>query len=91
VQRDDFTVDDGGDTRATFTWFYNTGTLHGRYTLTPQEGPLNFLKVDYDGRLTVTGGTGTLKGIMGDGVMTCASADGIHASCTTKLKLRKAV
>ncbi len=91
VQRDDFNVDDGGDTQATFTWFYRTGTLHGTYTLTPQEGSLNFLSVDYVGTLTVTGGTGTLKGVTGDGTMTCASADGIHTSCTTKLKLKRTV
>jgi hypothetical protein len=52
---------------------------------------LNFLNVDYVGTLTVRGGTGTLKGFTGDGTMTCASADGIHASCTTKLRLKRTV
>lgn len=89
VQRDDFNVDDGGDTQAAFTWFFATGTVQGTYTLTPQEGTFNFLNVDYLGTLTVVGGTGTLKGITGEGAMTCATADGIHTTCTTRLKLKK--
>ena len=90
VQRDSFTVDDAGDTQSTFSWFFRTGTLHGSYSLAPQEGSLNFLNVDYVGTMTVSGGTGTLKGTFGTGAMACTSADGIHTTCTTHLKLKKA-
>ena len=89
VQHDVFAVTDGGDTQSTFTWYFHTGTLRGTYTLTPQEGSLNFLNVDYLGTLRVSGGTGALKGLTGTGTMMCTSADGIHTSCTTKLTLKK--
>ncbi len=88
VQGDSFTVPDSGNTEANFTWYLRTGTVSGKYELTPQEGTLNFLKVTYDGTLTVTGGTGTFHGIKGSGTMTCTSQDGIHTSCTDKLKVK---
>ena len=73
---------------ANFTWYFRTGTLSGKYELTPRERTLNFLNVTYDGTLTVTGGTGTYRGIKGSGTMTCATQDGIHTSCTDKLKVK---
>ncbi len=90
VQGDSFTVADSGDTVANFTWYLRTGTVSGKYDLTPQEGTLNFLNVTYDGTVTVTGGTGTFTGVKGTGTMTCASQDGIHTSCTDKLKVKLA-
>ena len=91
VQGDSFTVPDSGDTVADFTWYLRTGTVSGHYDLTPQEGTLNFLNATYDGTLTVTGGTGTFSGIKGTGTMTCATQDGIHTSCTDKLKVKPPV
>jgi hypothetical protein len=88
VQGDSFTIADSGNTEANFTWYLRTGTVSGKYEVTPQEGTLNFLNVTYSGTLTVTGGTGTLHGIKGSGTMTCASQDGIHTSCTDKLKVK---
>ena len=88
VQGDSFTVPDSGNTEAKFTWYLRTGTVSGKYELTPQEGTLNFLNVTYDGTLTVTGWHRHLHGIKGSGTMTCASQDGIHTSCTDKLKVK---
>ncbi|HUO73099.1 MAG TPA: hypothetical protein VMU39_20190 [Solirubrobacteraceae bacterium] len=88
VQADNFTVDDTGDTVATYTLYFPLGSIHGSYDLTPQEGSLNFLTVDYLGTLTVTGGTGAYQGMKGTGTMTCSSADGIHTSCTDTLELK---
>ncbi len=87
-QADSFVVQDSGDTQATFTWYLRTGTVSGKYDLTPQEGTLNFLNATYDGTLTVTGGTGTFRGIKGTGTMTCATQDGVHTSCTDKVKVK---
>jgi hypothetical protein len=50
VQADKFMVADTGDTVATYTLFFRTGTIHGTYDLTPQEAAFNFLEVDYLGR-----------------------------------------
>ncbi len=87
TQTDRFTVPDSGDTVGTFTWLFTTGSLHGTYDLTPQEGSLNFDQTDYLGSLTVVSGTGTMKGTKGTGTMTCTSLDGIHTSCMDKVKL----
>jgi len=87
VQSDTFTVDDSGDTLAKFTWYLHTGTVHGTYDLTPQSGAFNFLAVDYTGTLKVKGGTGAFAGAKGTGTMTCSTADGIHTTCSDKVKL----
>jgi hypothetical protein len=90
VQSDQFNVPDSGDTVATFTWYLAKGTVRGKYDLTPQEGTLNFLSVDYVGTFTVTGGTGAFVGAKnkGPGTMVCQSPDSVHMSCTDKVKLK---
>ncbi len=90
VQSDQFSVPDSGDTVATFTWYLPTGTIRGKSDLTPQEGTLNFLSVDYVGKLTIVGGTGAFAGVKGKGpgTMVCQSPDSVHTSCTDKLKLK---
>jgi hypothetical protein len=92
VQSDAFTVPDSGDSLATYTMYFPTGTIRGAYDLVPQEGSFmgtNFTEVDSLGTLTVTGGTGVFQGAKGTGTMTCKTLDGIHTSCTDKLKLTK--
>jgi len=92
VQADTFTVPDSGDTLASYTMYFKTGTIYGTYDLTPQEGSFtdtNFTEVDSLGTLTVTGGTGVDTGAKGTGTMTCTTLDGIHTSCTDKLVLTK--
>jgi hypothetical protein len=88
VQADTFTVPPAtGDTVAKFTLYFAAGTLHGTYDLTPQEGSFNFLETDWLGTLTVKSGTGTFQGMKGTGTMKCKTLDGIHTTCTDKLKL----
>jgi hypothetical protein len=92
VQSDQFNVPDSGDTLATFTWYLPTGSIKGKYDLTPQEGTLNFLSVDYVGKLTILGGTGAFAGVKGKGpgTMVCQSPDSVHTSCTDNVKLKLA-
>jgi hypothetical protein len=87
VQADAFTVRSGGNSIGKYTLYFSTGTIHGTYDLTPQEGSLNFLSVDETGPMTVMGGTGTYQGAKGTGTMTCRSQDGIHTKCVDRLKL----
>jgi hypothetical protein len=92
VQRDTFTVPDSGDTDARFTMYFPTGSIHGTYVLSAQEGTFsgtNFTGTNYDGTLKVKGGTGAFAGAKGTGKMKCASGDGIHTTCTDKLKLKQ--
>ena len=37
--------------------------------------------------MTVAGGTGAYKKANGKGTMKCSSIDGVHFSCTSKIKL----
>lgn len=89
VQSDSFNVPDSGDTIAKYWLYFPTGAVHGTYDLTPQPGTqVNFLETDWTGTLKVLGGTGAFKGAKGTGTMTCKTLDGIHTTCTDKLKLK---
>jgi hypothetical protein len=91
VEADTFTLAATGDNVAKYWMYFDTGAIHGSYDLTPQEGSFNdtnFLEVDYLGTLVVKGGTGAFAGVTGTGTMTCTTLDGIHTSCTDKLKLK---
>jgi hypothetical protein len=90
VLSDSFTVPASGDTVAKYTMFLHTGTVHGTYDITPQPGSLNFLETDWTGTLKVLGGTGAYKGATGTGTMKCKTLDGIHTTCTDKLKVKGA-
>jgi hypothetical protein len=88
IQADNFTIPDSGDTVASYKLYFPQGSVHGTYDLTPQEGSLNFLNVDYLGTLKVEGGTGIFKGMTGTGTMKCSSPDGIHTTCSDKFELK---
>jgi hypothetical protein len=91
VQKDVFTVPASGDTVAKYTLYFDTGTLHGTYDLTPTGGTSqNFLETDWTGTMKVTGGTGAFKGAKGTGTMVCKTMDGIHSTCTDKLHVKGA-
>ena len=94
VAADSFTVPDTGDTVGKYTEYFHTGSISGKFDLTPLEGaPLNannFTAQTWQGTITVTGGTGVYKGIKskkGSGTMNCASPDSVHLMCTTRIKL----
>jgi hypothetical protein len=86
------TLQDTGDLTGKY-WIYGpAGSLHGSYDLTqsanqPPSNPLSFFAAAYDGTLTVTGGTGALKGATGHGTSTCLTPDGVHMTCQEKLHL----
>jgi hypothetical protein len=87
-----FKVPDSGNTLGVFKTFLTAGTLHGKYTLVPQEGTFSatsFNETDYLGTMTVTGGTRVFQGAKGTGKMVCKTLDGIHTTCTNRLKLTR--
>ncbi len=88
VQKDVFTVPASGDTVAKYTLYFSTGTLYGTYDLTPTGEPANFLETDWTGTLKVTGGTGAFRGAKGVGTMACKTMDGIHSTCTNRLRVK---
>jgi hypothetical protein len=92
VQADKFNVPDTGNTLGQYWMYFHTGAIHGQFKLIPQEGSFNgsnFNEVDWLGTLTILGGTGTYQGAKGTGTMKCKTLDGIHTTCTDKLKLTK--
>ena len=92
VLSDTFKVPDSGNTLGVFKTFLGSGTIHGKYTLIPQEGTFSstsFNETDYLGTMTITGGTGALKGAKGTAKMVCKTIDGIHTTCTNRLKLTR--
>lgn len=89
VQADTFNVPLTGNVLSSYTMYFPTGTIHGKYVLTPQEGSFtNFEESDYLGTWTIVGGTGAYKGAKGTGTSTCTTLDGIHTTCTDHLKLK---
>jgi len=95
VQWDSFKVPDSGDTIGTFTQYFDAGSIHGTFDLTPQEGSGNLTSTSFEseswlGTLKVTGGTGIYKGMKskkGTGTLTCTSPDSVHLTCKEKVKL----
>lgn len=93
VQTNSFTILDSGNMQGQFKLYLGTGTVHGKFNLTPAEGPPlttdTFQSVTYTGTVTVAGGTGTYlhakpKGI---GTLSCTTPDGVHMSCTDRFKV----
>ncbi len=93
VETNTFTVLDSGNMQGLFRLYLGTGTVHGRFNLTPAEGPPlttdTFQSVTYAGTLTIAGGTGTYlhARTRGIGSLSCTTPDGVHMSCTHRFKL----
>jgi hypothetical protein len=70
------------------------GSLYGTFKLTASSisGPPTagtFGKAKYVGTVTLTGASGMMKGITGNGKMTCYTPDSLHYTCIEKLTLSK--
>lgn len=93
VEAAKFTVPISGDLVGTYYQYFSTGTLRGKFDLVPQEASglssTSFTSESFKGTVSVTGGTGTLKGTKSKkaGVMTCMSPDSVHLTCTDTVKV----
>jgi hypothetical protein len=93
VEATSFNVPDSGDTVGSYIQYFGTGSIRGKFDLTPQEGSgslsaTSFESESWVGTLTVTGGTGPYAKAAGKkGVMKCTSDDTVHLTCTEKVKL----
>jgi hypothetical protein len=90
---DHFTVPDSGDLVGPYTEYFPTGTIHGKLDLVPSNSGLtstSFTSVTYSGTVTVTGGTGTLRGTKSTkaGTIKCTSPDTVHLTCHEQVKLK---
>jgi hypothetical protein len=93
VMQLNFKVPDSGDTVGKYWQYFNNGTVHGSFDLSPTEanGALSsssFSNEAWEGKITVTGGTGAFSGVAAKkGTMKCTSGDTVHLTCTEKIKL----
>jgi hypothetical protein len=92
---DSFTVPDSGDTVGKYTQYFKTGSITGKFDLSPQEAGSptdtnSFTSQTWAGTVKITSGTGAynlIKEKKGTGVMTCTSVDSVHLACVMKFKL----
>jgi hypothetical protein len=95
VQKDTFRVPDSGDTVGTYAQYFASGSIRGKFDLSPTEGSgdltgMNFTGESWVGTVTVVGGTGSLANASGKkGILKCTSADTVHVTCTEKLALKQ--
>ena len=92
VEAATFNVPESGNTVGKYWQYFSTGSIRGKFNLTPQEGtalsPTSFTSETWVGTLTVTGGSGSYSTAAGKtGTIKCASADTVHLTCTEKIKL----
>jgi hypothetical protein len=90
VERDLFRIPETGNTLANVIWYFRSGSISGKYELTPEEGSFNFLQADSTGTLTITGSSGAYRGIKGAGTIVCHTDDGMHTRWTNRLKVKLA-
>jgi hypothetical protein len=95
VESAPFTVPDDGDTVGKYVQYFSAGTIKGSFDWAPNEAaPVSgstFQSQTWTGTVAITAGTGIYKGIKGKnstGVMTCSSADNVHFTCTSKIKVK---
>jgi len=95
VEEQSFSVPDSGDTVGKYWQYFGTGSIHGKFDLSPQEGSgslssTSFESESWTGTVTVTGGTGTLASAAGKkGTLDCTSDDTVHLTCVEKIKLKQ--
>jgi hypothetical protein len=91
VQFETFATDAGGNVSGNWQQYFNTGTLYGKYTLTPDDNnpptTSSFTAASYVGTVTIKGGTGVDAKASGTGTLKCSTQDSIHFACTDKVKL----
>ena len=92
VARQMFAIDTAGDMSGKLQQWFATGSLSGTFQLTAQSSSApptanSFGKAAYAGKVTVSGGSGMMKGITGSGTMTCTTPDSLHYTCKEKLTL----
>jgi hypothetical protein len=81
-----YTTADSGDLTGKWQAWFNTGTVFGTFTLTPDDNSpptttTSFSQASYTGTFDVTGGSGAFAKATGTGTLTCATQDSVHFTC----------
>jgi hypothetical protein len=83
-------VASSGDIVGKLSIFGPSGSVTGKTDLSETSSspptPYSFGNGVFAGTFKITGGTGSYKGVSGNGTFTCTTPDSIHYSCTLKVK-----
>jgi len=88
-----FQIPDNGDVTGAYRQFFSTGSVTGKFVLTPNDSePTDqntFASQKFIGTITVTGGTGTYQGYKSKkkGKLVCTTLDAVHLTCTEHVVL----
>jgi hypothetical protein len=91
VQADTFSLMSSGNLQGRYRQYFDLGSIAGSYTLSPVAGSppsqTTFSTQGYAGKARITAGTGTYQGARGTATLSCSSLDGVHFTCTEKIRL----
>jgi hypothetical protein len=81
-----YTTADSGDLSGNWQAWFNTGSVFGTFTLTPDDnGPpptsTSFSQASYTGTFVVKSGSGAFAKATGTGTLKCSSQDSVHFAC----------
>ena len=81
-----YTTADSGDLVGKWQAWFNTGSVFGTFTLTPDDNApptttTSFSQASYTGTFLIKSGTGAYAKATGTGTLKCSTRDSIHFSC----------
>jgi hypothetical protein len=92
VQTLSYSTEDSGDLTGKWQAWFNTGSVFGTFTLTPDDnGPptstTTFGAASYTGTFILKNGTGAYAKATGTGTLKCATQDAVHFTCKQSGKI----
>ena len=86
VVSESYTTADSGDLSGKWQTWFNTGSVFGTFTLTPDDNApptttTSFSAASYTGTFIIKNGTGADAKATGKGTLKCATQDSVHFGC----------
>lgn len=86
IEWESYTTQDSGDIVGKWQAWYNTGSVFGTVTLTPDDNApptstTTFSQASYTGTWSVKNGTGAFAKATGRGTIRCSTQDAVHFAC----------
>ncbi len=86
VVSESYTTADSGDLSGKWQAWFNTGSVFGTFTLTPDDNApptttTSFSQASFTGAFIIKGGTGAYARATGTGTLKCSTQNSVHFSC----------
>ncbi|MGZ4166289.1 MAG: hypothetical protein ACXVRM_08950 [Solirubrobacteraceae bacterium] len=86
IEWEAFTTEDSGDLTGKWQAWFNTGSIFGTFTLTPDDTSpptttTSFSQASYTGTFIIKNGSGAYAKATGTGTLKCSTQDSVHFSC----------